>query len=58
MIEVVCLSVTMLPRSYEYSLILSFLGSCKPWNDLTTNNELSDYSIELSVQMGVSTGPP
>ena len=40
------------------------LGSCKPWNDITTNNdiatnnELPNYSIELSVQMGVSTGPP
>ena len=39
-------------------------GACKPWNDfttnnnLTTNNELSNYSIELSVEMGVSTGPP
>ena len=35
-----------------------------PWNDITTNNaittnnELSNYSIELSVQMDVSTGPP
>ena len=26
-------------------------GSCKPWNDLTTNNELSNYIIELSVQI-------
>ena len=40
------------------------LGSCKPRNDLktnnniTTNNELSNYSIQLSVQMGVLTGPP
>ena len=33
-------------------------GACKPWNDITSNNELSSYSIELSVQMGVSTGPP
>ena len=38
-----------------------FRGSCKPWNDQTTtndpatNNEISNYSIEVSVEMGVST---
>ena len=32
-------------------------GSCKPWNNITTNNKLSNYSIESSVQTGVSTRP-
>ena len=48
----------------KHQIVVHHPGSCKPWNDIptnndtTTNNELSNYSIELSVQMGVSTGPP
>ena len=50
--------------SYFKDTMTNIRGSCKPWNDITTNdeittnNELSNYSIELSVQMDVSTGPP
>ena len=57
----------------EYSKLMLYLtsifrpatrGCCKLWNDITTNddvttnNVLSNYSIKLSVQMVVSTGPP
>ena len=36
----------------------SFVKELTTNNALMTNNELSNYSIELSVQIGVSTGPP
>ena len=43
----------------EFSFSLPFYnGSCKLWNNLTTNRELSNYSIELFLQVGVPTGPP